>query len=285
MLEGLVAGLVSGAAYAILGVCAVVLFRLIGVLDFSQAAVGAFGAYLTYVLFGAGWPILAAAPVGIACSGLLACLLGMGMAAWFSESGIMTRSAVTIATLILLLAAGFRAFGNVSRTIPEVVPALTFDVAGVRISLGTLVSIGVAVAVAAAVTLFLRRTKTGLQLRAVAERPTTAELLGINARSLSIIVWLVVGCLSCMAILLVAPTQSPTFMTLSFLIVPAMAAGLVGGFSSVWLAIAGGLGIGALEGIGSRMEAVADYRAAIPFLVIVVLLVWVRRKEVWDEAR
>lgn len=285
MLEGLITGLVSGAAYAILGVSAVVLFRLIGVLDFSQAAVGAFGAYISYLLFAAGWPIGTAALMGIACSGVLACLLGMGMAAWFSESGVLTRSAVTIALLILLLAAGFRSFGNDPRAIPEIVPGLSLDLGGVRISLSTVISLAVALAVAAAVTLVLRKTRVGLQLRAVAERPTTAELLGINARSLSIIVWLTVGCLSCLAVLLVAPTQSPTFGTLSFLIVPALAAGLVGGFSSVWLAIAGGLGIGALEGIGSRLPDIAEYRGAIPFLVIVVLLVWVRRKEVWDEAR
>ncbi|NUP74385.1 MAG: branched-chain amino acid ABC transporter permease [Sinomonas sp.] len=285
MFEGIVSGLVSGAAYAILGVCAVVLFRLVGVLDFSQAAVGSVGAYLAYSLAGAGLPIGLAAPIGILGSGALACLLGTGMAVWFSEAGIMSRSAVTIASLILLLAAGHRAFGNQARDIPQIVPAASFQVAGVDVSLSTVVSLAVALGVALVVSLVLQRTKTGLRLRAVAERPTTAELLGINARSMSVLVWLVIGCLSCLAILLVAPTQSPTFTTLSFLIVPALAAGVLGGFQRIWLAIAGGLGIGALQGLGSRLPGIAGYQGIIPFLAIVVLLMWARRKEIWDASR
>ena len=83
MLEAIVSGLVSGAGYAIIGVCVVVLYRLVGVLNFSQAAIGAFGAYVTYALNGNGFPLFAAAAIGIVCCAAIAFVVGMVMAGWF----------------------------------------------------------------------------------------------------------------------------------------------------------------------------------------------------------
>ncbi|UOR01994.1 branched-chain amino acid ABC transporter permease [Leucobacter allii] len=286
MLDGLiVSGLVTGSAYAILAVCLVVLFRLVGVLNLGQAAIGGFGAYTVYALAGTGLPLPLAALAGIAVSAAIAAVAGWVMARWFGEAGPVVGAVVTVVLLVVILTAGYRLFGDAPRVMPSLVPDVSFPLAGVRVSLTTLLALAATLALAAGLTLLLRRTRVGIRLQAVAERPTSAQLLGVNARALSVGVWAAAGALSALALLFVAPTRNPTFESMALLVVPALAAALVGALSNVWLAAAAGLGIGAIEGAGARVPWLADYRGALPFVVVIVALVWMRRREVWDAVR
>ena len=285
MLDGIVSGLVSGAAYAILAVCVVVLYRLVGVLNFGQGASGAFGAFLCYVLLGDRVPTLVAVLAGIATAGLIAGGAGWVVARWFGESTPLVRAVVTVVILIVLLTLGFRLFGDTPRVMPSLFPDVSFSVAGVRVSLTTVVALGAILVIAGGLTLLLARTRIGIRLQAMSERPATVQLLGINTRALSIGVWALTGALSTFAMLLIAPTGNPTFESMSFLVVPALAAGLLGAFSNAWIAALGGLLMGAAEGAGSRISGIAEYRGAIPLLIIIAALVWVRRREVWDAVR
>lgn len=285
MLEGIVAGLVAGSAYAIIAVCIVVLNRLVGVVNISQAAIGALGAYSTYALVGVGMHLWVAVAAGLTLSAVVAAGSGWAMAHWFESASDLVRAVVTVTLLILFLTAGFRLFGNHPRTMPSLVPDTAFTIAGVAISLTTVVALIAVTVIAGAVTLMLRTTHLGLRLRAMAERPRTVQELGINAHRLALTVWAAMGSVSALALLLVAPVRNPTFGAMSLLIVPALAAALIGALSNVWFAALAGLALGALEGVGARIDVIADYRDAIPFVVIILALVWLRRREEWDEIR
>lgn len=285
MLDGVIAGLVSGSAYAILGVCLVVLRRLVGVLNFGQAALGALGAYVCYALVGIGAPLGLAAVSGLVVTAIVAGFTGWVLARWFGEASETTRAVVSVVLLILLLTAGFRLFGDSPRVMPSLFPAASFELGGVRVSLTTVIALVVAFAIAAGLSLLLRFTQVGIRLQAMSERPMTVQLLGINSRRLTVGVWAATGMLSTFALLLVGPTGNPTFESMSFLVVPALAAAILGAFWNVWIAAVGGLAIGAMEGAGARIDAIVDYRGAIPFVVIIAALIWLRRREVWDAIR
>jgi branched-chain amino acid transport system permease protein len=285
MLDGVVAGLISGSAYAIVAVCVVVLYRLVGVLNFSQAALGAFGAYGCYSLVEAGLPLWLAILAGIAFSAGLSALAGWALARWFGSPTALVKSVISAVLFLLLLCVGFRLFGDSPRAMPSLVPELSLNVTGVRVSLATIIATIAAVAIAAVLTLLLRYTQVGLHLRAMSERPVTAQLLGINTQGLAIIVWTSTGVLSALAMLLIAPTRNPTFESMSFLIVPALAAALVGAFSRVWIATLAALLIGVVEGAASRIDGLSDYRGVLPAVIILLALIWLRRREVWDAVR
>lgn len=285
MIDGIIAGIVSGSTYAILAVCVVVLYRLVGVLNFAQAALGAFGAYFCYWLLQVNVPVWAAVGVGLAVSAMIAGLVGWVMARWFATATVIERAVVTVVLLIVLLTAGFRLFGDTPRVMPSLLPDIAFSVGGVRVSLSSVVALVAAVIVAIGVTVVLKYTRVGLRLQAMSERPMTVQLLSVNTRVLSVSAWSGTGVVSTLALLLVAPTRNQTFESMSFLIVPAVAAALLGAFSRVWVAVVGGLGMGAIEGAAARIEGLASYRGALPFLLIIVTLIWLRRREVWDEAR
>lgn len=285
MINGIVAGLVSGAAYAILAVCLVVLFRLTGVLNFGQAALGALGAYTCYAAVGAGLPLPLAVLAGLTAAGALAAVFGGVMARWFPEAGVTSRAMISVIILMVLLTLGFRIFGDSPRLMPSLVPTIVFEIGGVNVSLTTLVALAATSLIAGAIRLLLKYTRLGLQLEAMAERQTTLQLLGVNTPRLTMVVWAAAGTLSAFAMLLIAPTRNPTFESMSFLVVPALAAGLLGAFSRVWVAAVCGLAIGAVEGAGSRIPEISDLRGAVPLVVILTGLIWMRRREVWDAAR
>lgn len=285
MIQSAIAGLVSGGAYAALGVCVVVMQRMVGVLNFAQAAIGAFGAFVVFVLYGDGIAYAPAALAGTAAAAGIAALLGLAMSTWFSEAGPRVRSTVAVAMLITLLASGFRAFGDSPRTVPEVLPGVTFTVAGVVITAASVAAIAGSAGIALALWLFLSRARTGVRLRALSERPTSAELLGIPARRLTVGVWAATGAVSSLAILVIAPSRGGDFLSLSMLIVPALAAALIGLFRSLGATVAGGIGIGLLEGLATQFSSIGPYRHALPLLVILAILLWSQRSQVWDAAR
>lgn len=122
-------------------------------------------------------------------------------------------------------------------------------------------------------------------LRALAERPTAAELLGVPSRQLTIGVWAFAGAISALAIILIAPTRTPNFAVLSLFILPALGAALIGRFHSFSIAIIGGLGIGIFESLAAQIGALSPYRSGLSFVVILLVLLWLQRGEVWDAQR
>ena len=140
MLDGVVAGLVSGSAYAIVAVCVVVLYRLVGVLNFSQAALGAFGAYACYSLVEAGLPLWLAVLTGLAFSAGLAGLAGWALSRWFGSPTVLVKSVISAVLFLLILSVGYRLFGDSPRAMPSFVTETTLEVAGVRVSVATLIA-------------------------------------------------------------------------------------------------------------------------------------------------
>lgn len=286
MLQGAVAGLAAGGLYAVLAVCLTLMSRLVRVVNFAQAAVGMFGGYVGVWLVGRhDVGIGPAMLVGVLIGGALSALIGAVIARWLPEADTSTRSAVTVGPLLLLISLSFILFGNKPQPFSPVIPGPAFTVGDVVVSQLTVVTVLLAVLVAVACRLVLARTAVGVRLRALSERPTTAELLGIPARSLSVAVWAVSGVISAGVILIVAPSQSNDAISLAMLVVPAAAAALLGGFQRLDRAVLGGLLLGTLQGAVAQVAAVSFVRNFLPLLFIVGLLLWTRRKEVWDAAR
>lgn len=127
MLDGIVSGLVTGSAYAILAVCVVVLYRLVGVLNFGQAALGALGAYICYALLGGGLPLPLAVLTGLTVAGIVSGFTGWVLARFFGDPTVAVRTVVSIVFLILLLTVGFRLFGDSPRVMPSLLPEVFFE--------------------------------------------------------------------------------------------------------------------------------------------------------------
>ncbi|NUR87538.1 MAG: branched-chain amino acid ABC transporter permease [Nonomuraea sp.] len=285
MIDSIVAGLTSGGVYALLGLCVVLTYRLVAVVNFAMAAVGAMGAFTMVTLTDLGVNVWLALVAGAAAGGLVSALLGAGLVRWFGEHDLRTKAAVTVAVFVALMSIGLRLFGNVTsgaRRFPEPFDAPAFTVGEVVVPQAVLVSLTFAVLITVAVGQLLRRTLVGLKLQALSERPATAQVVGIPAPRLALSVWVAIGAISTLVIVLVAPRLGGDFSTLGNLVTTALAVAMVGAFRSLWLTLAGGLLLGCLEGVTASLEEVQKYRGVLPFLVMLALLWWRSRNEVWD---
>jgi len=285
MLQASVAGLLSGGAYAMLGVCVVMLYRMTGVLNISQGAVGAFGAMVTVSMSARDWPFAPSLVVGMAAASLVAAVMGGLISRFYRQCTAEVRTVLTAALLVGLFAIGFRLFGNNSRAFPSILAGNGYRVAAVVISANAFLVLLAAVVLAVGVGAVLQRTRWGILLRAMSSHPVTAEMLGVPVTRLVILVWAAMGAVTTVAVVAIAPTRPSNFINLSMLILPALAAALLGGLRHLGLTVLGGVVIGVLEGAGTSVAAISQYRQLLPFVVVLACLLWMQRKEVWDAAR
>ena len=286
LLTSAVAGLSAGGAYAILGVCAIFTYRLVAVVNFTGAAIGATGTFAMVGLYEIGVPLLPATLLGIVAGAVAAVLVGLVMTTWFANSNASTKAAVTAALLVGIIAIGLRLTGGQHpHFFPELIPGSAFRLAGVEVTWAAVATLVISVVFTMLTEQFLARTRTGLELRALSQRPMAAELIGIRVRLLALGVWALMGAVTSFALMIIAPLRSPDFMSLSLLVVPALAAALIGAFVSFRAALLGGVMIGVIEGLVSGLDAFGQYRSTVPFLVILAVLLWSQRGARWDEAR
>lgn len=288
MIQGAIAGLASGGVAAVLAVCLTLMARLVRVVNFAQAAVGMFGAFTAvWLITNQGWPNWIGTVVGVLIGGVLSAIIGWIVATWLAEADTSARSAVTVGPLLLLISLSFILFGNKPQPFSPIISGPAFSFGSVSISWVSITTVGLAVIAALGAKILLAKTSVGTKLRALSERPTTAELIGIPAKPLSIAVWAITGLLSSLVIIVIAPTQANDATGLSMLVVPAAAGALLGGFKRLDLALVGGVLLGAITGAVAQInnEAIVYVRNFIPFLFIVGFLLWTARKEVWDAAR
>ena len=283
-LSAAIAGLVTGGAYALMGLSTLLTYRLVSVVDFAQAAVGAFGAFVMVTVYERGVPLAFAVLVGLAVGAAAHALVGVVMVRWFSEAGEGIKAAVTVAVYTSLVALGLRLFGaQHPHRFPTPFATSAFTVGSVVVTWLAVITVALAVLFAVVPVLLLRHTRVGLLLRALAERPTTAELVGVRVPRLAVLVWAITGAATALAIMIIAPQLASDFGSQALLITPALAAALVGGFTSFAATFVGGMALGMLQGVASTLTEIQQYRGVLPFVVILVVLVWHRRRDRWDE--
>jgi branched-chain amino acid transport system permease protein len=285
MLQGALAGLAAGGLYAVIAVCLTVMARLVRVVNFAQSAIGMFGAFSAVALSGLGVPIGVSVALGLLVAAVIAALTALIISTWLADADVTVRSAVTVGVMLILVALSFILFGTKPLPFQPLLSGTALAVGGVVISQVTVALVVLAVLIAVAARVLLARTRVGIQLRALSERPTTAELIGIRSRLLGVGAWVVTALIATAVVMVVAPTQSNDALSLSTLVVPAAAAALAGGFRRLDLAVIGGLVLGMLDGALAQDENLTVLRYFVPFLAIVALLLWLQRKEVWDAAR
>lgn len=283
VLQTAIAGLGAGAAYALLGLSTLITFRFVAVVNFAQTAVGALGAFVMADLWDHGVPLVPAVLAGLALAAAAHGFLGAALIRWFAEGTVGIKTAVTVGVFGALVALGARFFNSqYPRVFPAPLRGTALTIAGVAVTWLVVVSCLLAITVAVGAAVFLNRTYRGLQLRALCDRPTTAELVGVPAPRIALLVWVATGVFTGAAIMLVAPEFPSDFTTIAMLITEGFAAGLVGSFQSFKLTLAGGLALGVAQGALSSLGTIESYRGVVPTMVILALLLWRQRRARWE---
>ena len=275
LIQLLVAGVATGAIYALIAVGFVLVWQTSQTINFAQGEfvmVPAFFVLAAMKFGGASFPVALA--VGLAVSLLvLGVLFKRVVVDPVLRHGVLPLVISTI-SLALLMKEGVKEFyAAEAQPFPALWADRNLDLAGAAISVQNIAIIGLVVVVVVALQWFLGGTRTGRAMQATAQNPTLARVLGVRVDRMILYTFLINAGLVALASVLVSPIYLAKFTNGETLGLAAFVAAIVGGFNQVRGAILGGVLLGVLDNVVAAYLS-APYRAAIPlFLLIVVILV------------
>lgn len=238
------AALSVGAIYSLLAISLVVVYRSSRTVNFAQ---GELGTLTTFV-----------------ASSLIARQLPLGIAVIVAVAGGFVVGAVVYATLIkplsarpgwavLLVGAGlYLGVNALCGTIwgidpvrfPSIFPNQVddyFTLFGARVYFYVLCNLVALVVLTAGVAVLISSTSIGLQMRAVAANPESADLLGISTFKVRLSSWGLAGALGSVAGILTAPASTLSTQMMLDVLLYSLAAAILGGLDSLLGAAVGGL--------------------------------------------
>jgi branched-chain amino acid transport system permease protein len=143
---------------------------------------------------------------------------------------------------------------------------------GARMLPDQLFIVGVALAAMIALHAFLRWSRTGMAMRAMAESPALAQVCGIEVDKVVRVTWIISGALAAFAGVFTALTPQLHPDIGVDLLLSLFAAAVLGGTGSVAGAVLGGFLVGLAENL-SLLVINPGYKGAMPFLLLLLILV------------
>jgi branched-chain amino acid transport system permease protein len=276
----LVLGVALGGVFATSGVGLVVLYRTTGVLNLAYGAIGATGALISWSLLDNN---VAEGVAYLACilfGGVVTLLYGMLFGPPFAARDPLVKATATLGLLLILLGTMQWIWGPDPHGITLPTTEWNYEIAGARVSGTQIIGVLFALVVAGGTSLLLRVTKVGTAMRALADDRDIAATLGVPVRRVEAAAWLGSGLVCGATGLLLSNLVGLDIVGLTFLVIPSLAAALVGQLRSVWVTLAAGFLIGIVQSTLNAFSEVAEYRNLTPFVVAIVALLWfaVRRR-------
>ncbi len=274
VLQFAILGLGIGAVYALLGNGLVLIYRGSGILNFAQGAYAMVGAYLFYELHDvhrqAFAPSFATAAVAVGLVGALTHLLVMRP---LRQASPLARLIATLGILAVLQGAATIRYGANLIEVPSSLPQGVIHWGSIAFSEDRLYLLGIAAALTLALWAATRFTTLGLVPSAVAENQRAAAALGWSPDLVATATWTLGAVLAAVAGILVVPLSGLAVSSLTLVVVAAMAAALVSGFSSFPVTLAAGVVIGIVQSEMARYVQQPGWADAFPFLAIMAVLI------------
>jgi branched-chain amino acid transport system permease protein len=272
ILHVVVSGLATGSVYALMALALVIVYNATRTLNFAQGEMLMVSAFLAWTAHDAlGLPLAAAVALAVVASGALAFLLERLV---IRRSIAATHWDVLIITLGLSLVlrslAGI-AWSHDEFPFPSFFPNRPVPVGPVRLAP---VSVGIVVAslaLMAALYALFTRTRLGRAMRAVAQNPRAARLVGISVERVYSASWVLAAVVGAVAGVLIAPV---VFLStkMGLIVISGFTAAVLGGFGSMPGAVLGGMLLGVLENL-APLYLPSGIRHTVPFLLLIGILV------------
>ncbi len=273
----IVAGLAVGSLYALSGVGMLVLYRTTGVLNLAYGALGAMAALISWQLLQGGAAEWFAYAVGVGAAGGASLLYGAALGPYLADREPVVKATASLGLALAILGALNWYWTDDTRTLSLPTGTSGFDLGDLRVSTTQVLALLLAVLITAGTALYLRRSTTGTSMRALADDRELSSMLGVRVRLIESLAWLASGVVGGVSGLLLADLTQLTAVTLTFLVIPALAACVVGRFASLGWTLFGGLLVGVLEAVGTPYDWISDYRSAAPFVVAIAVVLYLQR--------
>lgn len=272
-MQELVNGLVQGAVYALAAVGLSLIFGVVRVPHFAHGEAVMVGGMTTLVLAADhGVPLVPAMLVGVLASTVLGTIVGVGIFYPLRKYAELNLLITSLALVLMIEALAAKIFGDTPRVIPGGLDR-TVEIAGARVTQMRLVIVAAAIVCFVVLHIWVRRTRAGAALRAMALNSYAARLMGVPTLKYTALVFAIgsaaaglAGALLGTIVPIQASMGSPISLK-SFVIIIFAGMGSIGG------ALAGGFILGLVESYGgSYIHSGYINTYAFVFLVIILLV-------------
>lgn len=274
----LVAGLASGAIYALAALGIVVTYRVSGVFNFAHGAVAVVGAFAFYSLrTDLQVPTIPALVLVVAGLGpVLGLLIDRVLLRRLAGAAPASYVVASLGLLVALQGAVLAVYGTETRNAPTVFPTWTFAFSGIRVGFDQAALLAITLAATVVLGVFFRRTHFGLCARAVVDDPDLADLARVDSRRIRSVSWMLGCAFAALSGVLVAPSFNVDAVALVLFALYSFGAAVVGRLTSIPLTLAGGLGIGIVASLATRLAAdhpgLSGLPTSVPFIVLFAVL-------------
>jgi branched-chain amino acid transport system permease protein len=284
----IVSGLALGGVYALSGVGLVVLYRATGVLYLAFGAVGALGALTAWSLGKAGAPgwLTWLACVAVAAAVTLGYGVIFGPA--LAKRDPLVKAVATIGLTLILYGAMdllWTTSGGQARSLTLPTDNGGFSVGQVQVTWTQVIALGAGVVLTVGTGAFLRFTKLGTAMRAMANDREITATLGVPVRKVEAAAWLGCGALAGLAGLLLADLVALDATTLTFLVISSLAAVLIGRLHSITVTFVAAIAVGLIHDLLTPITSLSNYRDMTPFVLAAIALLVLSRHQVMTQSR
>jgi len=284
----IVSGLALGGVYALSGVGLVVLYRATGVLYLAFGAVGAMGALIAWSLMQAGAPGWLSWLVCVAFAAAVTLGYGVVFGPALAARGPLIKAVATIGLTLILYGAMdllWTTSGGEARSITLPTDNGGFSIGQIQVNWTQVIALAAGVVITAATGAFLRYSKLGTAMRAMANDREITATLGVPVRRVEAAAWLGCGVLAGVAGLLLADLVALDATTLTFLVISSLAAVLIARLRSIALAFAAAIAVGLLHDLLTPITSLTNYRDMTPFVIAAAGLLVLSRHQVLAQSR
>ena len=220
----------------------------------------------------------------IAFGGAITLLYGVVLGPPFAARDPLVKATATIGLLLILLGVMLRVWPP-STTRSYILPTRLWDyeISGVRVNWTQLVGMLFPIVVTAGTAIYLRVTKVGTAMRALANDREVTAMLGVPVRRVEAAAWLGSGLLCGVAGLILGDMLGLDIVASTFFVIPALAAALIGQLRSLWVTLIAGFVIGIVQSCLTAFSiqigdtSLAEYRTMAPFVLAIIALLWFAR--------
>jgi branched-chain amino acid transport system permease protein len=253
-------GLTLGAVYAVVALGYTMVYGIIQLINFAHGEVVMIGAMVAFtvinLLAAAGLPPVVVVLIGSGCAIPVCILVGYAMERLayrpLRRAPRLAPLITAIGVSIILQHLAMLIWSRNVLAFPQIIPIETYTVLGATVTQVQLAIVGICVAMMAGLAALVYRTRLGTAMRATAQNPQVAGLMGIDINRVIAYTFVIGAALGAVAGVMVGTYYGVAQYTMgSILGLKAFAAAVLGGIGNIPGAMVGGLLLGVVEALGA----------------------------------
>ena len=213
--------------------------------------------------------------VAIAFSAGVTLLYGMVFGPALAKREPLVKAAATLGFLLVLFGAMdllWTSSGGQSRSLAFPTDGSGFHIGSVQVVWTQVIALGIGIAITVVTGAFLRFTRLGTAMRAMANDREITATLGVPVRRVEAAAWLGCGVLAGVAGLLLGDLVALDATTLTFLIISSLAAALIARLRSIAVTFIAAIVVGLVHDLLTPIQSLTDYRDMTPFVLAAAAL-------------